>query len=661
MKKKRAKKRVNTKELVNQKKKVKKMDPAVKKAKEVSVHFQKAVLCCFFGFGISAVREVIENKNLQSLLLSLVPLDLAEYPCKEFVDEDFIKNLAKSFGEHFSLGGKFRNAGTKEVKKEEKKRKSSKTNKRSKPKDKEEGNKDEENDDIYPSNYEVYNSIINGSRKCNEMEHSVLFASLCRSLGMLCRLVVVCNAPGSTKVAQKLQSKVNKKSKKEPSQFWTEIFLPQERYWTCVDLRGKNAEVGNREELEGGRNVGYVLAFNFLDEKEFMKDDELLNLGEKECEGVVVSDLTRLYSSNWGNSVKIRLSERLKEQRDWVEETLEKISYQSRSAFWKAVSEKEMEIVRETRVKKEKMPTSEKAFKNHPVYCLEKFLITFELLRPSAKSVGVFQEEKVFLKEDVGRLHTIDKWTQENKSVREGEKPAKVATNRDKVIDLYGEWQVEPYRVPEVEVPGIVPKNEYGNVYLFYPDMLPVGTEHIPYRFFNFALLKCNSAKLYSNVNDRKGLTMKLCKKLGIDAAKAMVGWQNKRHGSAPEFDGLIVCQGNKQIVLDAWQEQIENDRKKAEKKRLDRIYSNWKKLFFCVKKMEVLIMGGELRDPRKKKHERSVEEDEQLWRKEFEFAAKFFGRKGFKTFRVCSPHVNCYKEEIFSVMKEFFSKDLRV
>lgn len=53
---------------------------------------------------------------------------------------------------------------------------------------------------------------------------------------------------------------------------------------------------------------------------------------------------------------------------------------------------------------------------------------------------------------------------------------------KDLPLELFGEWQVEDYE-PPVAKGGKVPRNEYGNVELFKPSMLPRGCVHIPSEF----------------------------------------------------------------------------------------------------------------------------------------------------------------------------------
>ncbi len=67
-------------------------------------------------------------------------------------------------------------------------------------------------------------------------------------------------------------------------------------------------------------------------------------------------------------------------------------------------------------------------------------------------------------------------------------------------LELFGEWQTSTY-IPPIAKDGVVPCNEYGNVDLFKPEMLPHGCVHI---------VESNAARL--------------CKKLGINYAEAITG-----------------------------------------------------------------------------------------------------------------------------------------
>ena len=78
--------------------------------------------------------------------------------------------------------------------------------------------------------------------------------------------------------------------------------------------------------------------------------------------------------------------------------------------------------------------------------------------------------------------------------------PGAAASGSD-TVGLYGEWQTESYKPAEANavgniiksactvsdilcIQGKVPRNQYGNVYLFTPEMLPAGTSHIDCKSF---------------------------------------------------------------------------------------------------------------------------------------------------------------------------------
>merc|ERR1739848_310524 len=99
--------------------------------------------------------------------------------------------------------------------------------------------------------------------------------------------------------------------------------------------------------------------------------------------------------------------------------------------------------------------------------------------------------------------------------------------------------------------------NDFDNVYLFTPEMLPRGCVHL---------------KL-------PGLTPTMCKKLGIDACRAVTSWSHKQHGSYPNLEGVVVCAEFEDVVRDAWRQYMERKRKREKLKRTKRAIGNWRKL----------------------------------------------------------------------------------
>ena len=84
-------------------------------------------------------------------------------------------------------------------------------------------------------------------------------------------------------------------------------------------------------------------------------------------------------------------------------------------------------------------------------------------------------------------------------------------------------------------VDGMVPRNEYGNVELFKPWMLPPGTVHVQETIPKY-LIRC-----WIRIQD--WISHSRFRRTGIDAAPAMIGWDFSGGGCHPVFDGLVVCQ----------------------------------------------------------------------------------------------------------------------
>lgn len=71
----------------------------------------------------------------------------------------------------------------------------------------------------------------------------------------------------------------------------------------------------------------------------------------------------------------------------------------------------------------------------------------------------------------------------------------------------------------------------------------------------------------------------RVAKKLNIDCAPAMIGWEFSGGGSHPVFDGFVVCQEISETLLDAWNKDQEEKLKKDAEKKEKRALDNWKKL----------------------------------------------------------------------------------
>lgn len=122
-------------------------------------------------------------------------------------------------------------------------------------------------------------------------------------------------------------------------------------------------------------------------------------------------------------------------------------------------------------------------------------------------------------------------------------------------LGLFGHWQTEEYQ-PPVAVDGKVPRNEFGNVYLFLPSMMPIGC------------VQMNLPNLH-----------RVARKLGIDCVQAITGFDFHGGYCHPVTDGYIVCEEFKDVLLAAWENEQDLIEKKEKEKKEKRALGNWKLL----------------------------------------------------------------------------------
>ncbi|XP_015775545.1 PREDICTED: DNA repair protein complementing XP-C cells homolog [Acropora digitifera] len=268
---------------------------------------------------------------------------------------------------------------------------------------------------------------------------------------------------------------------KKDSNWWAEVYLTVEKKWICVHLGSSSVEQPELCEKQATQPLTYVISF---DNKNAIKD------------------VTNRYASSWMSKTrKLRIDD------DWWEETL--LPFKSRNKKMNELEDSQLE----DKLLEKPLPTSITEFKNHPLYVLKRHLLKFEAIYPETAAIlGYCRGEAIYSRDCVHLLHTREKWLNEALVVKQGEKAYKVVKGRPKrnqpiherdsvTIDLFGRWQTERYKPPPAK-DGKVPRNEYGNVELFLPCMLPPGTKHI-------------------QING----IQRVAKKLGIDCAQAVVGF----------------------------------------------------------------------------------------------------------------------------------------
>ena len=207
----------------------------------------------------------------------------------------------------------------------------------------------------------------------------------------------------------------------------------------------------------------------------------------------------------------------------------------------------------------EPMPRNVQDFKDHPIYALERHLRRNEVISPKrvigqvslGKSTSKNQKlEPVYRRTDVHTCRSADGWYRLGRDIKMGEQPLKrVRGNRNQFdvdedsiaeIPVYALFQTEVYKPPPV-VQGRIPKNAYGNLDIYTPNMVPPGGVHIV----------------------RPGASH-AAKILGVDYADAVTGFDFKgRHGTAV-VRGAIVANEYRE-ALEEVLNGLENERLQAE------------------------------------------------------------------------------------------------
>ncbi|KAG9097692.1 hypothetical protein FS749_005727 [Ceratobasidium sp. UAMH 11750] len=221
----------------------------------------------------------------------------------------------------------------------------------------------------------------------------------------------------------------------------------------------------------------------------------------------------------------------------------------------------------------EGLPSSIGAFKNHPIYALERHLRKDEAIFPRTE-IAHFRGEPVFPRQNVLPLKPADGWMRQGRVLRAGMQPikqsiARASTVRKKrelemrreeegrevTVGMYAHWQTELYTPPPV-VDGRIPTNDFGNIDLYVPTMLPAGAVHIP----------------------QKGCA-KIARKLGVHFAEAVTGFEFRKRQATPIITGIVIAAENEQVFLEALASHTRTEELRAAAKRRERVLQRWSRL----------------------------------------------------------------------------------
>ncbi|KAG8855729.1 hypothetical protein FRB96_006773 [Tulasnella sp. 330] len=376
-----------------------------------------------------------------------------------------------------------------------------------------------------------------------------------------------------------------------PPVFWTELFSRPDGKWIPVDpfrniVHRKSAFEPSAHDR--ANRMVYVVAIE---------------------EDGYARDVTPRYAKEFGaKTAKIRPSSGNRGKKDWWDGIIAMLARPYR-LHRDDVEDAELISTQIT----EGMPASVAGFKDHPLYVLQRHVLQHQAVHPLVE-IGKFRGEPVYPRSNVVEVKTAENWMRVGKEIQEGEQPLKwtktravtiakkrmvemaemealskvVATAGECVMEddggsagppgsasmqgLYAEWQTRMYESPPV-IDGKVPKNDFGNIDLYVPSMLPNGAVHLP----------C------IDVGSVKGIA-KVARKLGVDFAEAVVGFEFKQRRAIPILDGIVVASENEDALLQAYWETAQANEERERRKKQDRVVKRWQKLIHGLRVRERLM-----------------------------------------------------------------------
>ncbi|KAI1820217.1 Rad4 transglutaminase-like domain-containing protein [Xylaria intraflava] len=227
-------------------------------------------------------------------------------------------------------------------------------------------------------------------------------------------------------------------------------------------------------------------------------------------------------------------------------------------------------------------------YKTSKEYVLRRHLKREEALPPDATPVKVFrnkgkggkvEEEDVYLRKDVALVKSAETWHKQGRAPIDGVEPLKHApyraatTNRrreiaeveaatgQKVLQPLYSFDQTDWIIPDPIQDGVIPKNEYGNIDMFAEHMCPEGAVHVPYRG-----------------------TVRVCKRLEIDYAEAVVGFEFGHRMAVPVIQGVVIAQENyERLIEELEKDEAERARKEDEKRRKAAL-GTWRKFLIGLR-----------------------------------------------------------------------------
>ncbi|EJW80776.1 DNA repair protein Rad4 containing protein [Wuchereria bancrofti] len=365
----------------------------------------------------------------------------------------------------------------------------------------------------------------------------------------------------------------NKNKMDSRRNYWVEYWDHNNARWICMDPWCGTVDMPESLEANATVPMHYVVCIDN-------------NMGMR--------DVTARYASKFLSAE----TRRLRVDASWWTDTLK--IYQSKNRKRERIED--IAIHNELLLKPK--PATVAEYKNHPLYVLKKDILKYEAIYPEDQApIGRIRGIDIFPRSSLFHLDGALNWMKHARMVKTGEKPYKIVKGRmnnraasemreSRSLELYGYWQTEPYVPPKV-VNGRIPRNEFGNLYVYKSSMVPEDCVH----------LRLNGLAAIS-------------RQLDIDCVPAVVGWEFHKGGNHPILDGCIVLKKHEKVLREAWKEFYEKKQTAAEKRRKERALRNWRRLvkgMLTMKKVRAKFLVAD---------RRSMQIDEKLETRESETSA---------------------------------------
>ncbi|GMT23645.1 hypothetical protein PFISCL1PPCAC_14942, partial [Pristionchus fissidentatus] len=447
--------------------------------------------------------------------------------------------------------------------------------------------------------------VLNEENRLEEMMESrqfettkdaaVLFLSFSSLLLIPIRLISRClvvtkkpkeNLPLSKKETSVKWKKeeVSEQKKEESIDYWCELWSEEEKTWRVFDPSVESVSTPKKkrkkmkkedEEVDGGGKFeswmdksGNVIYFIAVDENFSLCDVSPRYLNGKDA----ISRELRGRRGNeewlkdlWKNTMwKVDSTIREREEQEWIEG-----------------------------MRKMEMPKNVAAFKDHPLYVLDKDVLKMQKIFPyDTKPIGEIRDYKIFLRQFLRPINTSKWYEKMGRQIKKGEFACgeKQMTNRmtgeKGTQGLYGYWQTERWNGGEVKE-GRLPRNEFDNIYLYQSEMCPRGGIYL----------------------EPDGI-QRVALELGKDFVPAVIAWYYKGGKTIPLIRGAIFIKEDVPELIAAWRKSYRRWKEEEKRIRSDRSLSNWKKLIKGIMRLSEMRKEFEPIENKKKKG-KTLDDDE--------------------------------------------------